>query len=93
MPGDAFAGETIILPSKEGKTFSTNLFLTDHDYLETLGMELVAGRDFSKDMSTDVTEAFIINETAVREWGFGSPEQALGQPVNWEEWLPQYQQP
>ena len=88
LPGDAFAGETIILPSKEGKTFSTNLFLTDHDYLKTLGMELVAGRDFSKDMSTDVTEAFIINETAVREWGFGSPEQALGQPVNWEEWLP-----
>jgi putative ABC transport system permease protein len=39
-------------------------------------------------MSTDEGEAFIINETAVKEWGFGSPEKAIGQPVYWDEWAP-----
>jgi putative ABC transport system permease protein len=49
---------------------------------------LIAGRDFSKERTTDVNEAFILNETAVREFGFGTPEKALGQKVNWDKWVP-----
>jgi putative ABC transport system permease protein len=37
-------------------------------------------------MLTDEKEAFIINETAVKEWGFGTPEKAIGQPLYWDEW-------
>jgi putative ABC transport system permease protein len=39
-------------------------------------------------MATDVKEAFIINETAVKELGFGTPEKAIGQRLNWNEWSP-----
>jgi putative ABC transport system permease protein len=39
-------------------------------------------------MSTDVEEAFLINETAVKELGFGTPEKAIGQRLNWEKWIP-----
>ncbi|MGZ5285729.1 MAG: FtsX-like permease family protein [Flavisolibacter sp.] len=89
LPGDAFAGETIKLPSKGlDKEFAVNVFIGDHGYIKTLGMELIAGRDFSTDRTTDVTEAFVINETAVREWGFGTPEKAIGQSIHWGEWLP-----
>jgi putative ABC transport system permease protein len=35
-----------------------------------------------------VKEAFIINETAVKELGFGTPEKAIGQRLNWNEWAP-----
>jgi putative ABC transport system permease protein len=38
-----------------------------------MGMELVEGRDFSKDMTTDATEAFLINEAAVRELQLENP--------------------
>jgi ABC-type antimicrobial peptide transport system permease subunit len=31
-----------------------------------MGMEIVQGRDFSREMSTDIDQAFIINEAAVR---------------------------
>lgn len=42
----------------------------DHDYLQTLGVEIVQGRDFSKDFPTDATEGYILNETAVRALGW-----------------------
>jgi putative ABC transport system permease protein len=53
-----------------------------------MGLKLVAGRDFSRQMATDVREGFIINETAVKELGFGTPEKAIGQRLHWDEWVP-----
>jgi putative ABC transport system permease protein len=52
----------------------------EHDFFRTYGMTLVAGRDFSVDVPSDATEAFILNETAVRRLGFASPEAAVGAP-------------
>ncbi len=39
---------------------------------------LLAGRDFSRDFATDVTEGFILNEAAVHEFEWGSSEEAVG---------------
>jgi putative ABC transport system permease protein len=50
----------------------------DYDYLPTFKMELAAGRNFSREMGTDPTQAFIINETAARRIGWESPEEAVG---------------
>ncbi|MFN2438100.1 MAG: ABC transporter permease [Chitinophagaceae bacterium] len=89
LPGDQYAGDGINVPGKEGtKEYSAKVFIGDHDYIKTLGLKIIAGRDFSKDMSTDEKEAFIINETAVKELGFGTPEKAIGQPLHWNEWAP-----
>jgi putative ABC transport system permease protein len=51
-------------------------------------LKMVAGRAFSKEFATDQEEAFIINETAVKQLGFGTPAKALGQRMNWEKWEP-----
>jgi putative ABC transport system permease protein len=48
----------------------------DHDYIKTLDLEIIAGRDFDKKFSTD-SLAIIINETAVNVMGI-KPEEALG---------------
>ncbi len=53
----------------------------EHDFFKTYGMKIVAGRDFSVEHSTDATEAFIINQTAVRQLGWKSPEEAIGAPI------------
>ncbi|HMB91089.1 MAG TPA: ABC transporter permease, partial [Rhodothermales bacterium] len=45
----------------------------DYDYLDLLGLHLIAGRDFSKAYPTDATEAFIINETAAEDLGWDDP--------------------
>jgi putative ABC transport system permease protein len=89
LPGDQYAGDNIIVPGSNGdKNYSANLFIGDYDYIKTLGLKIIAGRDFSRDMLTDKEEAFIINETAVRELGLGTPEKALGQRLNWAKWNP-----
>ncbi len=45
----------------------------DYDYLDFYGIELAAGRNFSREFSTDVKEAYILNETAVRKIGWDDP--------------------
>ena len=58
-------------------------FQVDYDFLETMDMDLVAGRNFSTDYGTDSTVAFILNETAVRQLGWGTPLDALGRSFAW----------
>ncbi len=89
LPGDQLATDGIIVPGKdEGKEQSAIQLLVDHDYIKTMGAQVIAGRDFSRDFATDVDEAFIINETAVKELGFGTPQAALGKPLHWNKWEP-----
>src|SRR5689334_16676999 len=87
LPGDAYAGDGVNI-GPDQKEHPANVFIGDEDYLKTLGLRIVAGRDFSKEMSTDVREAFLINETAVKEFGYGTAEKAIGQPMSWNEWAP-----
>jgi putative ABC transport system permease protein len=86
-PGDAVAGDEIIV-NRNGKqaTQSVTQLTIDYDYIKTLQLQLVAGRDFSRTMGTDQDHAWIINETAVRELGFGTAQQALGQTLSWHPW-------
>jgi len=45
----------------------------DPDYLKTFGVKMAEGRFFSDEISTDRTEALVLNETAVRAMNIGSP--------------------
>ncbi|GAB3494646.1 ABC transporter permease [Spirosoma knui] len=51
-----------------------------HDYGNTMGWKMKAGRDFSRQFPTD-SNALILNETAARLMGFG--QLAVGQIVRW----------
>ncbi len=52
----------------------------DFDYVKSLGIEVVAGRDFSRDYGTDAENAVLLNETAVREIGW-TPDEAIGKKI------------
>lgn len=56
-----------------------------YDFLEAFEMRLLAGRSFSEDRPTDATEAFVLNESAVRAIGWPSPEEALGKALHYDE--------
>lgn len=49
------------------------LYTADYTYVETLGIELSEGRNFSGDTPSDVREAALINESAVRALGLTAP--------------------
>ncbi len=63
----------------ENQTFS--FLRIGEEFIETIGMHIVEGRDFDlTNHPSDSSEAFIINETAVREMGYDNP---IGKKVEW----------
>lgn len=51
---------------------SMQTWTVDDEYINTIGLQLIKGRNFSKDYGTD-TSAFIINESAAKILGFDDP--------------------
>jgi putative ABC transport system permease protein len=47
-----------------------------HDFLKTFEIPLIAGRDYSRDITTDDSLALVVNETLVKGFGW-TPEEAL----------------
>ncbi|MGB4845958.1 MAG: ABC transporter permease [Ferruginibacter sp.] len=70
--------------SRSDNTYSTEAVMTsssgidmqtwevDYDYLKTIGMEIVQGRNFSKDYGSD-SSAILITETTAKMMGFKEP--------------------
>jgi putative ABC transport system permease protein len=56
-------------------------YFTDHDFINAMGMEIASGRDFSQELETDVSAAFIVNETAVKHFGWEKP---LQKKITWD---------
>jgi putative ABC transport system permease protein len=66
---------------EEERNFYT--MFVDPRTIPTLGMEIIEGRNFSEKVQTDVTRAYILNETAVKAIGW---EKAVGKPFRvWDE--------
>jgi len=76
MIATSLEGESIVM---EGKT-------VDHDYISTLEMQLVQGRNFSKEFPGDNENAVIVNETFIKKLGVQSPlGQSLSECFKWEQ--------
>jgi putative ABC transport system permease protein len=57
----------------------------DHDFLNTLEIPLVAGRNFNIELASDSLEAFILNESAVNAIGYSSPEEIIGKQMHYAD--------
>ena len=57
----------------EMKQMLLNEVFFDYDFFRTMGIELIAGRSFDPNNPADPHSAFIVNETAVREFGWKDP--------------------
>lgn len=74
---DQYSFEAQANPSAK---YSFNTEFTDLDFVKTLGLKIVAGRDFSESFGTDSLQAVLVNQTAAAKLGY-SPEQAIGKWV------------
>ena len=52
-----------------------NVIYAGYDFVHTLGLEIVEGRNFSRDIAGDKSGAFILNEAAMKELGWTSVKQ------------------
>jgi putative ABC transport system permease protein len=57
----------------DGQSLTMDYLEVDFDYLPTMGIELLAGRNFSAEFATDADESLIINETAAKKIGWQDP--------------------
>lgn len=72
----------------EGYSQDDNVFVAslgaDYDFFDTYDVELLVGRSFSEEVGSDPLEGFVVNESAVKEYNWGTPEEALGRTINLE---------
>ena len=64
-------------PADKGTLF--NVVATTYDYTQTMGIEVKAGRDFSREFSTDAA-GVLLNEAAVKRMGLENP---VGETIKW----------
>ena len=57
----------------QGVTRSAYNFGVGFDYVELMEMEIVEGRNFSREMATDSTRSILVNEALVREFKLQDP--------------------
>ncbi|HVU83516.1 MAG TPA: FtsX-like permease family protein, partial [Puia sp.] len=80
VPGGGNPGAYSEVENKKGELQIANLdlYFVDFDYIPQYKMKIIAGRAFSRDFQTDTTHAMILNEAAVKLFGYSSPQQAVG---------------
>jgi putative ABC transport system permease protein len=59
--------------NQEGEPIPIKYLMVDYDFFLTFGMELVAGRTFSREFPSDDSIAYILNETAVNAMNLEEP--------------------
>lgn len=74
---DGMGASTIVGDSTTPVTAMIKNLSTDYDFIPTYNIPLVAGRNFSREYTTD-TSNFVLNESAVKAIGWKSPQDAIG---------------
>lgn len=84
VPGKYGWGGQFAYPEGKSKeqALTVEYIPVDAGYVKTIGMPLIAGRDFLANSQADEQESFIINEAAVKTFGWGQPQQALGKRLS-----------
>lgn len=78
-PGGFYDASTISLLGSDENLRMRTLWC-DEDLLKTMDLKLISGRFFSSEFPSDSTSSVILNETAVRQFGW-TPEEAIGKQV------------
>ena len=62
----------------EDEKYNANYFSVDEHYIETMGLDLIAGSNFPENMSTENEKFVIASEMTVEHFQLGTPQEALG---------------
>jgi putative ABC transport system permease protein len=79
VPGSRFNQNPIQWQSEEDRQ-NVSQARVDHDFFKTLSIEMAEGRNFKRELSTDIDSAFILNETAARLFDWDT---AVGKEITW----------
>jgi putative ABC transport system permease protein len=66
---------------KEDEKVDGDYFSVDASYLSTMGIKLIAGRNFPENMNTKPEKFVIVNEKALNRLKLGTPAEAIGKSM------------
>ncbi len=80
VPGSHFpnAGTEIQNATGEMEMLGQAIFQVGLDFITQFGLELVAGRSYSRDFPSDSSSAIVVNEAAARQYGYVNPADIVG---------------
>ncbi|MEJ7646225.1 MAG: ABC transporter permease [Chryseolinea sp.] len=83
VPGQSTTNHYTQIELEDGKMSPTNINFNfiDHDFITTYNIKMLSGRNFLREVKSDDTTAFLINESAMKDFGW-TPEEALGKRVD-----------
>ena len=81
-PG-TFSGIDLISKSSTNDDVTLYWGIIDYNFFDFFGIDIIKGRDFSKQFATDAGSSLIINETAVKQLGWDEP---LGKQIVDKRW-------
>ncbi len=86
VPGAHFPGAGTFIESSEGKMelFEPSLYEVDVDFIPHFGMQMAAGRSYSRDFPADTISSLVVNEAAVTYFGYSEPADIIGK--RFEQW-------
>ncbi|MEL6557521.1 MAG: ABC transporter permease [Bacteroidota bacterium] len=81
VPGVSMGGQVFRVESDNGQLVQKSMLtiFSGKDYLETIGYELIDGRDFYHDSEAEINTSYIVNEAGAKELGWG--DNAIGKRV------------
>lgn len=74
-PGQGIGKLLMKVEDNEGKLADrgVDLFSADYDFIPTMGMQIVEGRNFSREVQSDTTFAVLVNEAMVKRMAWDEP--------------------
>ena len=86
VPGSGNSAAYSEIENQQGDLQIANLdlYFVNEDYIQQLGMDIIAGRGFSRNFVSDSSQAMIINEKAVSLLGYSNAQDAIG--AKYQQW-------
>jgi putative ABC transport system permease protein len=76
-PGGFFDDHTFEVEGQDNRVWKGRTEFADFEYVKTLGLKIIAGRDLSSQFPTDTVSAVLLNRMAATALGW-TPQQAIG---------------
>ena len=73
IPTEGSKSKTIPHFQKKGVSIPVEGIIVDYNFLKTMGITIILGRDFSREYRSDPIQSCILNETAVKQLGITNP--------------------
>jgi putative ABC transport system permease protein len=86
VPGSYFPNAGTVIQSSNGGTIqeAPALFEVDVDFIKHFGLQMAAGRAYSRDFPADTARSLVINEAAAKLFGYTDPQKIIGK--QFEQW-------